>query len=71
LFCLIIFFQERAKFYITADNIDNAIEDALTNPVDHNYAIDLEGHIYGGLETKPTHVPPDELKEVQAKALVS
>ncbi|PNF40196.1 putative 28S ribosomal protein S26, mitochondrial [Cryptotermes secundus] len=59
--------KERAKFYITADNIDKAIEDALASPVDHNYAIDLEGHIYRGHKTKPSDVPPDELEKIQVQ----
>ncbi|XP_021934609.1 probable 28S ribosomal protein S26, mitochondrial isoform X2 [Zootermopsis nevadensis] len=63
--------KERAKFYITADNIDKAIEDALISPVDHNYAIDLEGHIFQGHKTKPTDVPPDKLEKVQVQGLVS
>jgi small subunit ribosomal protein S26 len=70
LFCFILF-QERAKFYITADNIDRAIEDALASPVDHNYAIDLEGHIYRGHKTKPSDVPPEELEKIQVQEQIS
>lgn len=63
--------KERAKFYITADNIDEAIEEALASPVDHNYAIDLEGHIYRGCKTKPSDVPPDELERIEVQGQVS
>lgn len=63
--------KERAKFYITADNINKAIEDALASPVDHNYAIDLEGHIYRGHKTKPSDVPADELEKIQVQGKIS
>lgn len=36
--------KEAAKTFITADNIDQAIEHALANPVDYNFAIDLDGN---------------------------
>lgn len=32
-----------AKSYITRDNIDKIIEQALANPVDYNFSIDLKG----------------------------
>ncbi|XP_069669081.1 small ribosomal subunit protein mS26 [Periplaneta americana] len=62
--------KERAKFYITSENIDKAIEDALANPVDHNFAIDLQGNIYRGRKTKPTDVPPDEVEKIQIQGQV-
>lgn len=39
--------------FITPDNIDEAIERALANPTDYNFAIDLQGNIYEGRETIP------------------
>lgn len=36
--------KEAAKSFITADTIDEAIERALANPVDYNFAIDLDGN---------------------------
>jgi len=42
---------ERSKTYITRENLDAAIETALANPVDHNYAIDLAGNLYQGRST--------------------
>ncbi|XP_050424210.1 probable 28S ribosomal protein S26, mitochondrial [Adelges cooleyi] len=44
--------KEKSKNFITIDNIDEAIEKALDNVVDHNYAIDLRGNIYRGM-SKP------------------
>lgn len=38
--------KERSKALITADNIDEAIEKALADTVDFNFAIDLGGKIY-------------------------
>jgi len=42
---------ERSKTYITRENLVAAIETALANPVDHNYAIDLAGNLYQGRST--------------------
>ncbi|KAH8368718.1 hypothetical protein KR084_008522 [Drosophila pseudotakahashii] len=42
---------ERSKTYITRENLDAAIETALANPVDHNFAIDLAGNLYQGRGT--------------------
>ncbi|XP_015187599.1 PREDICTED: probable 28S ribosomal protein S26, mitochondrial [Polistes dominula] len=43
--------KEEVKTFITAENIDEAIEEALTNIVSHDYAIDLKGNIYKGKYT--------------------
>jgi len=40
--------KEKSKTYITTENIDEAIEKALDNIVDHSYALDLAGNIYQG-----------------------
>ncbi|XP_017111993.1 probable 28S ribosomal protein S26, mitochondrial [Drosophila elegans] len=42
---------ERSKTYITKETLDAAIETALANPVDHNFAIDLAGNLYQGRST--------------------
>jgi len=47
--------KEKSKTYITVENIDEAIEKALDNVVDHKYAIDLAGNIYkGNNSSEPT-----------------
>lgn len=38
--------KERSKTLITPENIDQAIEQALAETVDYNFAIDLSGKIY-------------------------
>ncbi|EDW70690.1 small ribosomal subunit protein mS26 [Drosophila virilis] len=43
---------EQSKTFITRDNLDAAIETALANPVDHNYALDLEGNMLRGRTTQ-------------------
>ncbi|KAJ9588969.1 hypothetical protein L9F63_017729 [Diploptera punctata] len=48
--------KEKSKYYITAENIDKAIEDALATTVDHNFAVDLEGHLFKGRQTKPSDI---------------
>lgn len=40
-----------AKTFITADNIDQAIEEALQNVVSYNSVIDLQGKVYEGVYT--------------------
>ncbi|NP_001280367.1 probable 28S ribosomal protein S26, mitochondrial [Acyrthosiphon pisum] len=40
--------KEKSKTYITVENIDEAIEKALDNVVDHKYALDLAGNIFKG-----------------------
>jgi small subunit ribosomal protein S26 len=38
--------KENAPSFITSANIDQAIEQALANPVDYNFSIDLQGTMY-------------------------
>lgn len=40
--------QEAAKAFIVRENIDQAIEHALNNVKDYNFAIDSRGQIYSG-----------------------
>ncbi|TDG47637.1 hypothetical protein AWZ03_005935 [Drosophila navojoa] len=44
---------EQSKSFITRENLDEAIETALANPVDHNFAIDLAGNMIKGRNTQP------------------
>lgn len=37
--------QEEAKHFITLENLDQRIEDALDNPKNYNFAIDKEGRV--------------------------
>lgn len=41
-------FQEKSRFYITEENIDEAIEKALDKIISHAYAIDVHGTKYYG-----------------------
>lgn len=53
--------------YITEANIDDAIQQALSTEVDHNYAIDRAGSYIYGYDTKsekPAPEPSSELKSV-------
>ncbi|OAD56544.1 putative 28S ribosomal protein S26, mitochondrial [Eufriesea mexicana] len=45
--------KEEAQTFITSENIDEAISNALANLIDHNSAIDLKGNFYKG-EVSPT-----------------
>lgn len=43
-----IHFQEAAKSFIVRENFDEALELALQQKTDFNYAIDVKGNIYPG-----------------------
>lgn len=45
-----------SKTYILKENLDEAIEHALANPVDYNFAIDLQGNVLSGRVTDSTNV---------------
>ncbi|CAG9793213.1 unnamed protein product [Diatraea saccharalis] len=51
--------KELSETFITPENLDEAIEYAIANPTDYNYAIDLRGKKYVGTET-PGSLPKDE-----------
>lgn len=55
--------KENSATFITRDNIDQAIEQALANPVEYNFSVDLQGTIYKGSD-RPGKVSsqPDEPK---------
>lgn len=48
LIAIFLFSQELSKTYITPENIDKAIEEALENKLDFNYALDTRGNKYVG-----------------------
>lgn len=57
--------MEDLKGVITdEESLVKAVQAALDNPVDYEYSIDLEGHIYPGRYTKATKVPPAERKAI-------
>merc|ERR1712001_663207 len=45
---------------ITLENLEAAIEEAMNNPIDYEYAIDRDGYIYRGRETRSLLVPPED-----------
>ncbi|SPP77036.1 probable 28S ribosomal protein S26, mitochondrial [Drosophila guanche] len=54
---------ERSKTYITREGLTAAIETALANPVDPNFAIDMSGNLYQGrtsLELPNAAPEPDQ-----------
>lgn len=44
--------QEDYKTFITPENIDAAIEAALSQIVDYNFSIDSKGNMYKGRKTE-------------------
>lgn len=59
---LIFRLKELSKSYILKENLDQAIEFALANPVDYNFAIDLQENIYHGRITDTSNVASVESK---------
>ncbi|KAH8309882.1 hypothetical protein KR067_011329 [Drosophila pandora] len=57
---------ESSKTFITRENLDAAIETALANPVDHNFAIDLAGNLYRGRNSSQV---PDSTPSSNQQAL--
>ena len=63
--------KELAKTFITHENLETAIEQALANTVDYNFSIDLQGNIYRGRTTLPdgkgtpanSGVPDNEVRQ--------
>ncbi|KAL4705209.1 hypothetical protein ACJJTC_000207 [Scirpophaga incertulas] len=45
--------KELSATFITPEKLDQAIEHALANPVDYNFAIDLQGGRYEGRDSPP------------------
>ncbi|XP_068149638.1 small ribosomal subunit protein mS26 [Drosophila tropicalis] len=58
---------EQSKTFITRENLDAAIETALANPVDHNFAIDMGGNLYYGRNA--TQFPQETTNEPPQQAL--
>jgi len=47
--------KEESKTFITIDTLDQAIENALANVVDYNFAIDAQGNLLKGRQTLDTN----------------
>jgi len=46
------------------ESLLKAVQNALDNPIDYEYSIDLEGNIYHGRYTKATKVPEEQRKQI-------
>ena len=49
---------------INQDDLVKAIETAIANPVDYEYAIDLQGNIFRGRSTKSKKVDPSNYEKL-------
>merc|ERR1719189_135140 len=61
------FIKEETKILenrIKLEDLEKAIETALENPTDYEFAIDSDGHIFRGRETKSIHVPKNALEKI-------
>lgn len=56
---------------IREEDLDRVIEAALQNPIDHEFAIDLEGNIYRGRYTKSIEVSPKNREKIPVPPTVA
>lgn len=56
--------SEALENRIREENLEKAIEAALDNPVDHEFAIDVQGHIYRGRTLKCNDVPKENRQKI-------
>merc|ERR1712080_30411 len=56
------------KNMIKQEDVVKAIEEALANPVDYEFAIDTEGHIFRGRTTKSSKVPRENREKLTMKS---
>jgi len=49
---------------IEPEDLEKAIETALANPVDYEFAIDLSGNIFRGRTTKSKKIKPEDLEKL-------
>ncbi|KAK3865863.1 hypothetical protein Pcinc_028556 [Petrolisthes cinctipes] len=61
--------QEFAKSFIKREDLEQAIETAIANPVDYNFAVDNEGHVFRGRLTKPQDTDEKDWEKLPATAM--
>lgn len=61
--------QELVKTFIKREDLEDAIETALANPADYNFAIDEEGYIFRGRNTKPEDVAVEDREKLASVEL--
>ena len=49
---------------IEPEDLEKAIEIALANPVDYEFAIDLDGNIYRGRSTKSKKMKSEDIEKI-------
>nr|SVE77308.1 EOG090X0FQ9 [Daphnia lumholtzi]SVE77926.1 EOG090X0FQ9 [Daphnia lumholtzi]SVE78556.1 EOG090X0FQ9 [Daphnia lumholtzi]SVE79184.1 EOG090X0FQ9 [Daphnia lumholtzi] len=52
--------------FIQPENIEKAIEDALANPTNFNFALDLDGYVYRGKETTIDAIPEEKRERLNS-----
>jgi len=53
---------------IRVEDLEKAIETALANPIDYEYAIDNEGHIFRGRKAKSNKIDPKDFEKMPLAA---
>ncbi|XP_042241230.1 probable 28S ribosomal protein S26, mitochondrial [Homarus americanus] len=60
--------QALVKTFIKREDLEEAIETAIANPIDYNFVIDQEGHIFRGCNTKPESIPEEDREKLLSVA---
>ena len=56
--------QSEMERRIEPEQLEKAIETALANPVDYEFAIDLDGNIYRGRSTKSKKMKSEDVEKI-------
>jgi len=56
--------KDLANVIACPEDLEKAILVAMDNPVEYEFSIDLEGHIYPGRNTKATKVPKEDRQKI-------
>ncbi|KAG0722001.1 putative 28S ribosomal protein S26, mitochondrial [Chionoecetes opilio] len=62
--------QELVKTFIKREDLEQAIEAAMEDPTDYNFALDPDGHVFRGRNTRPEDVPKEEWEKLERAAQI-
>lgn len=62
--------QEFVKTFIKREDLEKAIEEAMANPKDYNFAIDQDGHVLRGHNTCVEDVDEKDREKLESRVLI-
>ena len=57
--------KELVKQFILKESLERAVEEAIANPTDYNFALDLEGYVYPGYSSKIEEMKIRDLEKLK------